>query len=227
MSKKKKRKQREPEPLLSGLMRRYRKWPRRIAITGALVGVVVAIMVFANPFGGAITAIDANGEEVATGIIDGQPNASARNGRPAPNFLLPDYERNAVRLSDFQDKIVVINFWAGWCTECDREMPDIVRIAEKFPDDLVVLAVNAGDSKGTAENWALNRNLPLDMANFVWVLDEREKVTRKYQLNGMPHTFLVDRGGTIFSRVDGGTTYEALLQTIEFFLPSDRSATAR
>ncbi len=207
-------------------MRRYRKWPRRIALLGGLVGVVVAVLVFANPFGGAITAIDANGEEVATGIIDGQPNASARNGRPAPNFLLPDYERKAVRLSDFEDKIVVINFWAGWCTECDREMPDIVRVAEDFPDDLVVLAVNAGDSKGTAEDWALDRDLPLDLDNFVWVLDERESVTRKYQLNGMPHTFIVDRSGQIVSRVDGGTNYDALLQTIEFFLPPESSASA-
>ncbi len=226
MSKKKKRKQKEPESALSGLMRRYKKWPRRLAIFGALVGVVVAVIVFANPFGGTITAIDANGEEVNVGRIDGQPNASPRNGRPAPNVLLPDYERLAVRLSDYEDKIVVINFWAGWCTECDREMPDIVRIAEKFPDDLVVLAVNAGDSKGTAERWALDRDLPLDMDNFVWVLDERQSVTRKYQLNGMPHTFLVDRGGKIFSRVDGGTTYDALLQTIEFFLPPDPSASA-
>ena len=225
MSKKKQRKQKAPEPLMSGLMRRYRKWPRRIGIFAALVGVVVAVIVFANPFGGAITAIDANGEEVPVGIIDGQPNALPRNGRPAPYFLLPDYERNAVRLSDFDDKIVVINFWAGWCTECDREMPDIVRIAKKFPDDVVVLAVNAGDSKGTAERWASSRDLPLDLANFVWVLDEREGVTRKYQLNGMPHTFLVDRGGTIFSRVDGGTTYDALLQTIEILLPPEPSTT--
>ena len=225
MSKKKKRKQKEPETLLGGLMRRYRKWPRRIAIFGGLVGVVVAVIVFANPFGGEITAIDSNGEEVKVGLIEGQPNSSPRNGRPAPNFLLPDYEQFAVRLSDYTDKIVLINFWAGWCTECDREMPDIVRIAKKFPDDLVVLAVNAGDSKGTAENWARDRDLPLDLANFVWVLDERQSVTRKYQLNGMPHTFLVDRGGTIFSRVDGGTTYEALLQTIEFFLPEEPSAT--
>ena len=226
MSKKKKRKQKAQEAPLSGLMRRYQKWPRRVAIFGALVGVVVAVIVFANPFGGAITALDSNGEEVSVGIIDGQPNASPRNGRPAPNFLLPDYDRLAVRLSDYEDKIVVINFWAGWCTECDREMPDIVRIAETFPDDLVVLAVNAGDSKGTAEKWALDRDLPLDLDNFVWVLDERQSVTRKYQLNGMPHTFLVERGGTIFSRVDGGTTYDALLQTIEFFLPPETSATA-
>jgi thiol-disulfide isomerase/thioredoxin len=187
--------------------------------------VVVAILVFANPFGGSITAIDANGEEVATGIIDGQPDAAPRTGRPAPNFLLPDYERNAVRLSDYQDKIVVINFWAGWCTECDREMPDMVRMAKNFPDDLVVLAVNAGDSKGTAENWANARDLPLDLDNFVWVLDQKQSVTRKYQLNGMPHTFLVDGTGDIVSRIDGGTTYEAMLQTISFFLPEDATAT--
>ena len=226
MSKKKKRKQKAQESALSGLMRRYRKWPRRIAIFAGLAAVVVAVIVFANPFGGEITAIDADGEEVNVGIIDGQPGASPRNGRPAPNFLLPDYDRLAVRLSDYEDKIVVINFWAGWCIECDKEMPDIVRIAKKFPDDVVVLAVNAGDSKGTAESWARARDLPLDLDNFVWVLDKRQTVTRKYQLNGMPHTFLVDRGGTIFSRVDGGTTYDALLQTIQFFLPEEPSATA-
>ena len=225
MSKKKKRKQKAPEPLLSGLMRRYQKWPRRIAIFAGLVGVVVAVIVFANPFGGAIMAIDANGEEVKVGLIDGQPGASPRNGRPAPNFLLPDYERRAIRLSDYEDKIVVINFWAGWCIECDKEMPDIVRIAKAFPDDLVVLAVNAGDSKGSAEGWARDRDLPLDLANFVWVLDERQGVTRKYQLDGMPHTFIVDRGGTIVSRVDGGTTYGAIRETIEFYLP-ESSATA-
>ncbi len=224
MSKKKKRKQKAPEPILSGFMRRYRKWPRRIGIMAGLVAVVAAVIIFANPFGGAITAIDANGEEVTVGIIDGQPGAKPRNGLPAPNFLLPDYERQAVRLSDFDDKIVVINFWAGWCIECDKEMPDIVRIAKKYPDDVVVLAVNAGDSKGTAENWARNRDLPLNLANFVWVLDERESVTRKYQLNGMPHTFLVQPGGTIFSRVDGGTTYEAILESILFFLPAEPSA---
>ncbi len=78
-------------------------------------------------------------------------------------------------------------------------MPDIVRIAEDFPDEVVVLAVNAGDSKGTAEDWALDRDLPFDMDNFVWVLDERESVTRKYQLNGMPHTFIVGRTGEIVS----------------------------
>ena len=227
MSKKKKRKQKEPKSLLSGLMRRYRKWPRRIGIAGGLIAVVAAVIIFTDPFGGVPTAIDANGEEVNTGIIDGQPGAAPRNGRPAPNFLLPDYEKRAVRLSDYEDKIVVINFWAGWCVECDKEMPDIVRIAKKFPDDLVVLAVNAGDSKGAAEDWARDRDLPLDLANFVWVLDERETVTRKYQLNGMPHTFLVDPRGTIFSRVDGGTTYEAILQTISVFLPKDLATAAQ
>lgn len=227
MSKKKKRKQKEPKSLLSGLMRRYRKWPRRIGIAGGLVGAVVAIIILTDPFGGAIMAIDANGEEVKTGIIEGQPGAEARTGRPAPNFLLPDYDRRAVRLSDYEDKIVLVNFWAGWCVECDREMPDIVRLAEDFPDDLVVLAVNRGDSKGTAEGWGHDRDLPFDLANFVWVLDERETVSRKYKVSGMPQTYLVQPGGNIFSHTSGGTTYEALLQSISFFLPEDATTTAR
>ena len=216
MSKKKKRKQKAPEPILSGLMRRYRKWPRRIGIMAGLVGVVVAVIVFANPFGGAPTAIDANGEEVRAGIIDGQPGASPRNGSPAPNFLLPDYDRRAVRLSDYEDKIVVINFWAGWCTECDREMPDIVRIAEEFPDDVVVLAINRGESQGTAMNWTRSRNFREDLPNFHWLLDERESVWRKYKEGtGMPQSFFLDSNGIVRRDVSGGLEYDQMLGAME------------
>ena len=100
MSKKKRKRTKEPTSPLAGLLRRYPKWPRRIGVTAALVGVVVAIMVFADPFGGGPTAIDENGVEVSAGIIDGAPGARARPDSAAPTFLLPGYDQQAVALDD-------------------------------------------------------------------------------------------------------------------------------
>ena len=44
----------------------------------------------------------------------------------ANNFTLYDLDKNKVSLSDFQGKIVVLNFWASWCPPCAQEAPDFV-----------------------------------------------------------------------------------------------------
>lgn len=48
--------------------------------------------------------------------------------RVAPQFELRDINGRMVRLSDYQGKVVLINFWATWCPPCRAEMPDLVRL---------------------------------------------------------------------------------------------------
>ena len=99
-------------------MRRNEKWVRRFAITAGLVGVLVAVWFLADPFGGGLTAIDENGVEVRAGVIDGRAGAQARTNKPAPNFLLPDYDKKAVRLDQFEGKVVFVDVTADWCLTC-------------------------------------------------------------------------------------------------------------
>ena len=218
MAKKKRRRAPEPQSPIERLLRRYGKWPRRIGVTAALVGVVVAIMIFADPFGGGPTAVDENGVEVSAGVIDSAPGARARTNSAAPNFLLPDYDKQAVRLDDYQGKTVFVNFWASWCGPCAEEMPDIVRIAKNFPDDVVVIAINRGESKGTAQGWTRALDLPEDLPNFKWVLDTRESVVREYRVEGMPQSFFIDGEGIIRSEVRQGIRYDDMLPNIQLAL---------
>ena len=217
MAKKKRKRSRvqEPESALARWTKRNSKWFRRLGIAGGLIAALVAVIVLADPFGGTPTAIDENGEVVRAGLIDGQPGARARAGSPAPNFLLPDYDQQAVRLADQQGKAVFVNFWATWCGPCEKEMPDIVRIAEENPDDVVVLAINRGESKGTAEGWTRSRNFPEDLPNFKWIIDPREEVTKKYQVDGMPQSFVVDRGGFIFREIRQASEYDEMNAIIQ------------
>lgn len=217
MAKKKRKKARieESQSPITRWAKKNTRWFRRIGITGGLIAAFVAVIVFADPFGGGLTAIDANGEEVSAGLIDGQPGARARQGSPAPNFLLPDYDQQAVRLGDYEGKVVFVNFWASWCEICDEEMPDIIRIAERFPDDVVVLAVNRDESRGRAQGWTQDRDFPEDLANFKWILDGREEVTNEYRVDGMPSSFVVDRGGFISTELRGKTDFDEMLSLIE------------
>ncbi|TAK56557.1 MAG: redoxin domain-containing protein [Dehalococcoidia bacterium] len=147
---------------------RHRSWFVTAGVLAALAGLVVY---FSDPFS-TDTAIDASGTRVETGVIkvDG---AAPRERRPAPDFVLADYDGKAVKLSDFRGKTVLLNFWASWCTTCEAEMPDMDRLARENPDALVVLGVNQMEGRGTAKRFSDS----LRLQNFVFALDKDEDVT--------------------------------------------------
>lgn len=50
----------------------------------------------------------------------------------ARSFQLQDLNGHLVSLNDFSDRVVAINFWATWCKPCREEIPDLVKIQDKF-----------------------------------------------------------------------------------------------
>lgn len=230
MSKKKrKRAKAQPESPFARLYDQNRRWVRRIGIATALIVAAVAFWFLADPLGGGLTAIDpVTGEEVRAGIIDGQPDAEAKRRSPAPNFLLPDHfnGNQAVRLDDFEGKIVYLNFWASWCTFCDAEMADILQIAEDFPDDVVILAINQGESQGTAEKWIRDRNFPEDLPNFIWLLDGDQNVSRKYRVSGLPRSFFLTTVGIVNSVPPGVLEFAAMDELVQNALAASPNLSA-
>ena len=187
--------------------KRHKSWFITTGVLAALAGLVVF---FADPFS-TDTAVDASGNKVETGVIkvDG---AAPRERRPAPNFVLADYDGKAVKLDDFRGKTVLLNFWASWCTTCEREMPDMDRLAKENPDDFVVLGVNQMEGKGTAKNFSDS----LGLKYFRFVLDKNEDVTNAYKLpNGLPHSFFIDKDGIVRVVKHGGMTYGEMKQLLD------------
>jgi thiol-disulfide isomerase/thioredoxin len=169
-------------------------------ITGiVLVGLlVVAVVALAHPFGSS-TATDQTGRKIETGPVAAL-GASPTKGNLAPGFVLADYDGNAVRLDQFRGKVVFLNFWATWCTACEAEMPDMNRLAKDHPDDLIVLAVNRGESPGQARRWSDARKL--DALHFV--VDPKESISRAYRLpNSMPNSYFVDGDGYVTRVIPG------------------------
>ena len=220
---KKKRKRVEAESTLVRFLRRNGQWARRLSIAAGLIAVVTAVWIIADPFGGAPTAIDESGREVPVGVID-RAGAAARPGRLAPNFLLPNYDRQAVTLDQFEGRVVLINMWASWCGECEWEMPGIIRVAEQFPDDVVVLLVNMGESKGTAQAWTRSRGFPEDLPNLHWLVDSRQEVTSEYQMRGIPNNIFIERSGVIHQIERQAINYDDVLSSVRSALNENSGA---
>src|SRR5215472_8566915 len=112
-----------------------RRRTRLLAGVVAVVAVVVALL--------------------ATGLgRDPSVIASPLVGRAAPDFTLPQLDGPPVTLSKLRGQIVVINFWASWCTECQVEQAALDQMWQQFQDSgVVVIGVNFQDTAGAARSY--------------------------------------------------------------------------
>ena len=117
-------------------------------------------------------------------------------GQPAPDFTLPTLEGDAVSLSDYRGRPVLMNFWATWCAPCRQEMPELVRAYNTHQEaGFVVLAVDLTDQDSLDDVRAFVEEFDM---TFPVLLDETGAVYNElYRLLGLPMSVFVDREGVI------------------------------
>ena len=141
-------------------------------------------------------------------FLNGQPQSpQALMGQTAPNFTLATIDGQPVSLADYAGKVVLVNFWATWCSSCLTEMPDYERVYQKYgQNNFVVLGVNFQEAPGRVGQYADGLGL-----TFPVLLDTDGNVTtHQYQIIGMPASIIVDPQGNIFYRHLGPMSAETL-----------------
>lgn len=124
----------------------------------------------------------------------------------APQFNLPNLSGKQVSLSDFQNRPVMVNFWATWCVPCRNEMPEIENVYRLRKDEgLEVLAINLKESKEVVEEYVKNNGF-----SFQILLDKTGEVSDKFQLFGLPTTYFIDKKGVIQYSYMGEMTKEII-----------------
>lgn len=139
-------------------------------------------------------------------------------GQPAPDFTLPTLEGDAVSLSDYRGRPVLMNFWATWCAPCRREMPELVRVYNTHRDEgFVVLAVDLADQDSIDDVRAFVEEFDM---TFPVLLDETGAVYNElYRLLGLPMSVFVDREGIITRIHIGIMTDQQVDEFVEEILP--------
>ena len=111
---------------------------------------------------------------------------------PAPDFSLTDLSGNKVSLSSQKGKVVFLDFWASWCPPCRASIPEVERLYEKFGGKNVAFyGVNVENDPGAAREFAQKKGLKYT------VLLGDEKVSRDYEIRGIPAFFIIDQKGNI------------------------------
>lgn len=143
--------------------------------------------------------------------------APAAETSPLPEFMLPDLSGHNRSVSEWKDKILVINFWATWCPSCREEMPDLVALQEQYAArGLQVIGIALEDKEPVEEY------LDFIKINYPTLVAGDQGMALSAQLGNraeaIPYTVVVDRQGMIRDRHLGKFSKPELEKIIEEML---------
>jgi peroxiredoxin len=115
--------------------------------------------------------------------------------RQQADFTLTDLTGKSWTLKGLKGSVVAVNFWATWCPPCRKEMPDLDALYRRFKDQgLVVLAISDEDV-GKVKPFIDHARV-----SYPILLDPGGVVAKRFEISGIPKTFVYDRDGKLVAQ---------------------------
>jgi len=109
---------------------------------------------------------------------------------------MKDLDGKTISTATLKGKVVIVNFWATWCPPCRAEIPDLIKLQEKYKDQLQIIGISDDDDPPAAvKKWAdaHGMNYPIVMSN-----DELRKVFAG--VAALPTSFILNRESKMVMR---------------------------
>lgn len=136
------------------------------------------------------------------------------------DFTVEDKDGNKVKLSDFEGKAVVLNFWASWCGPCKSEMPTFDNAYMEYGDEVEFVMVNLTDgyqeTKETATEFIESTGY-----DFPVYYDTESEAALTYEVYSVPQTFFIDEKGKIIAQAQGAISRDTLQEGIDMIYEKD------
>ena len=118
---------------------------------------------------------------------------SVNERKTAPDFVLQDASGKTAKLEEYRGKVVLLDFWATWCTGCKKEIPWFSEFQKTYgPKGFAVVGVSMDE-----DGWkALRPFLAEHQIPYRMLLGD-EATSKRYGIESLPDTFLIDRNGKV------------------------------
>ena len=126
-------------------------------------------------------------------------NKNPQIGEKYVDFEMEDTNGKTRKISDFEDKLILLEFWASNCGPCRQENPNLVKTYEKYkPKGFEIYAVSQDTKKSSWLNAIKKDKLPWLQVSDLKGKDNSASLI--YGINGIPDNFLIDKSGIIIGR---------------------------
>lgn len=112
---------------------------------------------------------------------------------PLSNLSIHDWNGKQIALSEFKNKIVLLNIWASWCEPCLRELPALDRLQNRLgDDDFIVLTVSV-DTEPKLARQIFNEKLAIQKLDLY--IEPAQQLGKFFPVDVLPSNFFIDRNG--------------------------------
>jgi peroxiredoxin len=124
------------------------------------------------------------------------------------DVLLTDLDGRRFRMSDYQGKVILVNFWAAWCAPCAEEIPQFVAMQNKYRDQgLQVVGVSVEDVESELRAFCIKNHV-----NYPMVPGDQTLADSFGGVLGLPTTILIGKDGVLYKKYSGATNFADLEQ---------------
>ncbi len=156
------------------------------------------------------SAADSGGSKASEGApsdgADSQGQEKGSTEKKQHDFTLTDQYGQSHSLSDYEGKVVFLNFWATWCPPCRAEMPDIQKLYEEYESgstEVVILGIAAPGYGNEKDEEGIKTFLEEQGYTYPVLMDKGAEVFQTYGITAYPTTFMIDKNGDIYGYVQG------------------------
>ncbi len=190
---------------------------KTLFLAGALILILIGASVFYNNYQEKPDVPSNNSSETQE---QEKPNVSDEevdsNVIPALDFTVYDQSGEAVNLSDFYGKPIVVNFWATWCGPCKSELPAFETLYQEYSEVeflMVNLTDGAQETVGGVSQFLVDNDY-----HFPVYFDTEMDAALTYSVYSIPATLFIDADGNIVASHMGAMSEDTLRNYIENLL---------
>ena len=128
-----------------------------------------------------------------------------KNPKLYEDVIFKDINQKNVNLDDFKGKLIILNFWATWCSPCREEMPSLDNLQSNSNfNNLKIFPINIGQEDAPKSKSFFKE---LNIQNLEIYFDAPITLAKKFSLRGVPTTILFNKEGKEFARIIGSIDF--------------------
>ena len=126
--------------------------------------------------------------------------------KPISSIIFEDFSGNEIDLKNYSGKLIIVNFWATWCSPCKKEMPSLDKLSQNNNfENLHVFPVNMEQPNKLKTKKFFS---DLNIKKIEIFFDNNLNFVKEFKLRGVPTTVLINKKGEEFARIIGKTNFQ-------------------